>query len=210
MQLFPIKSFLLSSFLILAFGQCSFHSKIKHKTGNTVVIEEPAFKELLPEQTAIKYSATIDVLNKHFSGILIVKETSHKEGKIVFITELGMRMFEFNFKENDLTCDYAFEPLNRDDVKNMLNDNLRHLLGIGYMHSKAEELKIKKQTLYFCSVKDYNYILMKNQNSYITSVDVYGKRKLQAKITMDDNYVKLALKTKGIIKLKIQMNKLNE
>ena len=60
-----------------------------------------------------KYKASIDVLKNHLTGLLIVKQTDSVTKHLVFVTELGMKMFDLEAKDNQLKAVYVFEPLNK-------------------------------------------------------------------------------------------------
>ena len=50
----------------------------------------PAFKSAL-------YSANIDVIGKHLSGVLIIKKMPDSSTRIVFSNEMGLTFFDFEF-----------------------------------------------------------------------------------------------------------------
>src|SRR6478735_1040855 len=98
MSRLPKAYLLLSSVLILVFGSCRI-SKYKHlKQCNAVVFNAGHVLPVLKNTNSVKYKATIDVLKNHFSGLVILKQTDSVSQHIVFITELGLKMFDFEVK----------------------------------------------------------------------------------------------------------------
>ena len=119
---------LLSSvFLLTIFNSCRI-SKFKHSTEcNRVIITSNAFSPVLNETKALKYKGSIDVLKNHLTGIVIVKKTDSASTHIVFVTEIGMKMFDFEWKNNEMKVVYVFEPLNKPTLINALATNFKSI-----------------------------------------------------------------------------------
>lgn len=76
---------------------------------------------------ATTYKASIDVLKNHLTGLLIVKQTDSVTTHIVFVTELGMKMFDFEARDHVLKAVYVFEPLNKPALINALLRNFSNM-----------------------------------------------------------------------------------
>lgn len=85
----------------------------------------------------IKYKASIDVLNKHFSGIVLLKQIDSVK-HFVFITELGMKMFDFEMRHGHFSPVYVFEPLNKPKLINVLTKDFEILLLLDLYQKQAE------------------------------------------------------------------------
>ena len=120
-----LKLYLLLSSICLFLVSCSI-SKFKHPTEcNRVVINKDAFAPVLKTTTATKFKGSIDVLKNHLTGIVIVKQTDSVSTHIIFVTEIGMKMFDFEWKDQTMKAVYVFEPLNKPALINALLMNFK-------------------------------------------------------------------------------------
>lgn len=120
---------LLSSFFLFSFFVSCRISKFKHpKQCNRVLITAKAFEPVLNKTKATKYKASIDVLKNHLTGIIIVKQTDSASTHIIFVTEIGMKMFDFEWKDGTMKAVYVFEPLNKPTLINALLNNFKSML----------------------------------------------------------------------------------
>jgi len=79
-------------------------------------------------ETDYVYKASIEVLNKHFSGIFIVKKTGENTHRVAFTTEMGRKIFDFSFNENQFTVNFLQEELNRKPLLKILEQDFRTLV----------------------------------------------------------------------------------
>jgi hypothetical protein len=94
-------------------------------------------------EPALKYRASIDIFKKHFSGILLYKKTDSLSSHIVFVTELGMKIFDFEIKADSFRLISAFPGF---DSKPHLIEMLKKDLGLIFqtsMYSQDAEKRKK-------------------------------------------------------------------
>lgn len=120
-----ITCLVLSSILLLS--GCAI-SRYKHLPCDKIVMNENDLAPVIPSSGLIKYKTSIDVLKNHLTGLLIVKKTDSLTTRIVFVTELGMKMFDFEAKDNQLHAVYVFDPLNKPVMIEALKRNFNNLL----------------------------------------------------------------------------------
>lgn len=212
MSLLPKAYLLLSSVLILGLGSCRI-SKYKHlKQCNTAVLNAENILPVLKSANSVKYKATIDVLKNHFSGLVIVKQTDSISQHIVFITELGLKMFDFEVKGSEINTVYVFEPMNKPTLISSLKRNFKNMLLLdAYGRNGSACLNKKSQKIYG---------LVRDQESrYFTTFD---GDKLQRQETFSgqkkesvihyvydgnaNNYSQITCKQYGIVKLYFELN----
>lgn len=86
---------------------------------NCVKAFSPAFSNNL-------YSAYVDVMKHHFSGILFFKKMPDSSMRIVFTNEVGVKFFDFAFtKDDEFIKYYALKKLDKKVVINALSSDLR-------------------------------------------------------------------------------------
>ena len=59
------------------------------------------------------YKAKIKAFNKNFGGLLIVKKIATKNHRIVFTTEFGNKIFDFEINNGKTTTHFILEQLNK-------------------------------------------------------------------------------------------------
>lgn len=207
---------LLSSVLIcLFFLSCSI-SKFKHpKECNRVVITKQAILPVLHETKASKFKASIDVLKNHLSGILIVKQTDSVSTHIIFVTEIGMKMFDFEWKNNEMKAVFVFEPLNKPTLINALLSNFKSIFLLDVYNTHAGWCNNK-------SIKSY-YKLEEYKNKYIVvdsvgglaSQNIFHKNRKSCFINYtfvpeNRTYSRIKCTQFGFIKIKTELNKIDE
>lgn len=79
-------------------------------------------------ETDYVYKASIDVLNKHFSGLFIVKKIEVNTHRVAFTTEMGNKIFDFSFSGNQFTVNFIQEELNRKPLLKILEQDFRTLV----------------------------------------------------------------------------------
>lgn len=211
---YPKLYLLLNSLVFcLFFASCSI-SKYKSKTGSAS--EKLSFDHILPVinpgGTATKYKATIDVLNKHFSGLVIVKKTDSITTHVVFITELGIKMFDLEKKDTAFQMVYVFEPMNKPNLISVLKTNFKNMLlmdvygknmsiGRTKKDEKVYELQVGKERRYF----------VKNDANQLVKQAIFYKKKKSSLINYEYDpetkvYEKIQSLQYGVVKIRIELN----
>lgn len=132
------------------------------------------------------YKANFEVFKKHFGGILIVKKIKQGEFRIVFTTEFGNKLFDFELKNGDIEIKYIVEALNNEQAINMICDDFKTLL--------FESAEIDGQY-----DNDIDYILKSNTNEIQTYYVVSKDSKVLKKILRTvKNKEKLSIEFKEI------------
>jgi len=120
-----MKQFLI---ILLLFGSCltgctfdALHGL--KKNSNTENCSENLFKT----DQVLRYKMSLSVFGKYLSGILIIKTLPDSSYRTVFINELGMKFFDFEFNVNrKCTVHYSVASLER--LNNLLQSDLELLL----------------------------------------------------------------------------------
>jgi hypothetical protein len=64
-----------------------------------------------PDSAALKFHATIDLFRNHFSGILVAKQTDSLTAHLIFVSEIGMKIFDLELGKDSIHVAYAFPGL---------------------------------------------------------------------------------------------------
>lgn len=206
--------FLLLSSLLLS--SCAYN-KLAAPSKRFAPLNQGIINPVILTSGAIKYKTSIDILNKHFTGLIVLKQTDRETKHLVFVTELGMRMFDFEMKGDSMKPVFVFEALNKPKLVSALVRNFTSILLIEWFNNGAwilekqgkEYLHLKRGTPPF--MRDIRHqFLFTDDKKYATKLQVFKKRKKESKIIYSGNYENIKLKQYGLVKLYIEMDKINE
>ena len=153
-------------------------SKFKHPTTcDRVVITEKAFPSVLNENKATKFKASIDVLKNHLTGIIIVKKTDSLTTHIIFVTEIGMKMFDFEWKNNEMTAVYVFEPLNKETLIKPLKTGIKQMLLLDVLNKHAAFSSNENFKSYYHIEGEKHRYLIADSVAGISSQQIFNKNK---------------------------------
>lgn len=123
--------FLLSSFFLMACASaCS-----NYYTGLTSIqVDTKCLSKIRPAGiTRALYETSIDVFDKHISGILFIKTAEDKSKSIVFMNQSGLTLFHFEFDEyGKFSVRQIIEQLNKKAVVETLKKDFELLLAIPF------------------------------------------------------------------------------
>lgn len=122
-----MKQYFLISLLFLLFSSCSL-STTKDYLEKSVRIANIENNYFSNESTDYIYKAKIDIYNKKFGGILIIKKTGDKQHRVVFTTEFGNKIFDFLIDNGVFKVNYVLEELNKKLVMNTLQNDFYMLV----------------------------------------------------------------------------------
>lgn len=131
----------------------------------------------IPNFNSVKYRASIDVMNKHLSGILIFKTQEDNSVRVVFINEMGTSFFDVSFTQTNYTFHSTMKSFDKKSVKRTLAKDLGMILMRGIYKSNQtqvfSETYFEKKLIRKGTVRYYPSL----NNLYIDSMANFGKRK---------------------------------
>ncbi len=118
---------------------------------------KPVFKTAL-------YNTQVNVIGKHLSGLLIIKEMPDSSTRIVFTSEAGFKFFDFGFSEKDFTVYYIYKEMDKKAVIKTLRKDFELVLMNKLNTEKPYVLEKDGEKYYtFPDGKDHYY--------YVTNID---------------------------------------
>ncbi len=90
-----------------------------------IEVENPYFSNA---EIDYVYKAKIEVYGKNFGGILIIKKIAAESHRVVFTTEFGSKLFDFQFEGDTFTKNFVVEDLDKKLVINILKDDFKLLV----------------------------------------------------------------------------------
>lgn len=202
----------LSSLLAVTLISCSPASG--HKFVRSEIVTPKEVQPIIDQNNSLLYKAKIDLYNNHFSGLIILKQLDAAVSHLTFVTEIGMKMFDFEIRDTSFTLVYVFEPLNKPKILTLLKSDMKLIL-LQHLFNKEAAL-FKKKEDYVYKVKDdfrYYYVLNKASKT-VKTIKKKGVlcTKVKTYYFYNDNLQasRIKLKHKGLIRLKIELNNLNK
>lgn len=169
--------YLLISISIFFVGCASYTKRNNFKevvTANAIVYI-PYFSDASKDYV---YKAKIDIYNKSFGGIFIVKKIAEADHRIVFTTEMGSKIFDFSFQGDNFKVNYILEEMDNKILLNILEKDFRVLVR---EHEDVLNKSIKESSeLYETKIvgKNYFYLFDNDILNSISRVKM-GKEKVQ-------------------------------
>ena len=101
------------------------------------------------------FHANIDINKSHFGGIMVIKSFGIDSYRVVYITELGIKIFDMDFfKNGDFKLHYCLEAINRNSVIKTLKKD------IGIMFENISE----KNNVKFWKDPQYDKTLIRSKD----------------------------------------------
>tara|TARA_B110000091_G_C13770926_1_gene456633 strand:- start:6 stop:620 length:615 start_codon:yes stop_codon:yes gene_type:complete len=187
--------FLKISFLLITLISCNSLKTTKNLPIKEVfkVIDNSYFSDNEIDYT---YKAKILAGKNNFGGILIVKKIDNEHHRIVFTTEFGNKIFDFEFVKNKFIVNFILDKLDRKIILNALKKDYQLL--IKEQHNADVEYIVENGNMYQSTLnKKDNYFFFDKENNLLKIV-MASKRK--EKMTIHFNNIE------NNIAKKIEMN----
>lgn len=114
--------------------------------------------------TTALYNTQVDVLQHHFSGLLLFKPMSNGSMRVVFMTEMGLKFFDFEFgSDGSFTKHYVLPKMDKKAVVKTLRKDFEMIL----MRQNPATAKALTNGQY----RYTTYPLQKGNIYYISSMD---------------------------------------
>lgn len=205
-----ITCLLLSSILLLS--GCAI-SRYKGLSCDKIVMSESDLAPVVPASGIIKYKTSIDVLKNHLTGLLVVKKTDSLTTRIVFVTELGMKMFDFEARGHNIQAVYVFDPLNKPALIDALKRNFNNLLLLNaYNRETGTCVKGNRRIFEVRDAKDKTYYTVEDAGTHAALLqETFHKRKQESRTayTYDKAtglYSQIKTKQYGLVKFYFELN----
>jgi hypothetical protein len=163
----------------------------------------------LKNETPVLYSTDIQVTKYHFSGLVAFRQMPDSAGiRIVFLTEVGIRMMEFSYINNVIKNTYCFDAINRKSIVSLMSAFVDFLLeqpdckNICYNSSE-------NKSNYFCKSKKGSAVFVYIDNSKDQVIFSEGSKKSAVAKYISSSYLPDEIQVKMKHRTVIQMKKVN-
>ena len=131
------------------------------------------------EKTDYIYKAKIDIYNKRFGGLLIIKKTGVDEHRVVFTTEFGNKIFDFEIRNGSFKMNYVLDELNKKIILKTLQDDFYIL--VKQFNRVSKQFDSTKEIVFKTNYsKDYDlYYFYLKENNQLFKIVKSNKQKEQ-------------------------------
>jgi hypothetical protein len=176
MQKSTIPYSIISVFFVLILSSCSSLDVVKGY--NPVTLEKTTFEVPYfssPEMDYV-YKANITVYGNELSGIFIAKKINDTTHRVVFTTEFGNKLLDFEISETNFKVNSIVDELDRKILINTLKTDFRFLLKNRYeLKQQYDNLDNK---LYLAEEANrVNYLFVSKSTDNLSKIVVASKRK---------------------------------
>ena len=216
MHLFLKVALLLSSILLVSGCRIS---KYNHRNCDKISLTKDLITPVFKPNSTLRYNATIDVLKNHLTGLIIVKQTDSITKHIVFVTELGMKMFDFELKNNEINTAYVFNPLNKPKLIEALKRNFSNMFLFNEEEKNGIECYKNGKRFFFVSNNKFKWaysgIFNDNHNLDLEFQETFHNNKRTSKIsyiynTSTQSYTHIKCKQYGLIKFYFELTEIQK
>lgn len=207
---YQIQNFLISCLLVL-FTSCSLSTTKGYLEQDKSIdfVENNYFSDT---ETDYVYKANFDVYKHSFGGILIIKMIQNENYRIVFTTEFGKKIFDFELVNNDFITHYILEELNKKIIIKTLQNDFQIL--VKQNNKIIKEFKNDHEITYQTKLNEgFNYYFISNKKKQLTKIINASKKK--EKLAINFNQIENEIARDIVIvhqnlKLSIHLNYMGE
>ncbi len=210
-----MKNLLLSSLIAISLSACTFgHYSRLSEVKNTY---PKPLKSLFGDNfNSFLFKTNITVYGKDFSGLLVTKQMSPQDYRVIFTTELGMKLFDFEFKDTAFTLHYCVPQFNKPKLLKVIQHDIETLLMSNVANKKEVEYADKKGLYNVQKVeldKGQNYYFTEKSSQHLVKIEHAKKRIKKTTFTLSNyqtDFPGNILIKHHDIKLKIELNLLKK
>lgn len=198
---------LINFFLVLVLSSCA-SNVVKGHTKVTLEKKIVAIPYFSNSDTDYVYKANISVYGNELTGIFIAKKINETTHRVVFTTEFGNKLLDFEISENDFKVNSIAEELDRKILINTLKNDFRLLLRKQYLIE--EQFENAKDKVYKSREGNmYNFLFVSKTNKKQYKIVHSSRTKEKISISFDsenDIFAERIILQHRNIKLKIELN----
>ncbi len=161
-----MKNLLLSNLFALFISGCAIghYNQLLPLTDTAV---PPAITPLFGNHfNSFLFKTNIALYNKKFSGLLITKQLEPNDYRVIFTTELGMKLFDFEFTDTAFTLHYCVPQFKRPALISTIQKDIEIIL----------MTKLEKRIVPHWADKQNNYLIHQLNDGLYSNYYFYEKK----------------------------------
>lgn len=212
MQKLKIHYLVINLYLLLVLASCSTYNAAKDLKRVTLLetnYTNPYFSNV---KTDYVYKTNINVYGNELTGIFIAKKINDTTHRVVFTTEFGNKLLDFEISETNFKVNFIVDDLNKKILITTLKNDFRLILKPKYVIKEQFEDETRK-VLKSKEGKNFNYLFINKSDEKFYKIVSANNRKEKINITFTTENNSLAEKIiiqHYTIKLRIELNYFNQ
>lgn len=148
-------------------------------------IAPKAVEKFRPVFSSVIYKTEVDVVGKQLSGLLVFKTMPDSSRRVVFTSETGPTLFDFEFRPDTFVVRYCYKKLKRKAVIQTLRKDFELLL-MENAGAPAKQVMRDSAALYFPFIagKETNYYITDTAVQQLLRIEKTGRRKQKVVISL--------------------------
>lgn len=132
------------------------------------------------------YKTEVDVVGNQFNGLLVFKTMPDSSRRVVFTSETGPTLFDFEYVRDTFRVRYCLKKLNRKAVIQTLRKDFELLLMENPGQAPAKVLRDSAYLYFpFISGKETNYYITDSLCQNLLRIEKTGRRKQKVVVEME-------------------------
>ena len=174
---------LLSSCLAVFAGCNSSYKQLQKTEGNASCIEK-----FRPKFTTALYTTQVNIIGNYLTGLLVIKTMPDSSTRLVFTSEMGLSLFDFEFKSNgDFKVYHIINKMDRKAVIKTLRQDFELVLMQGLNMQTAQIFRNNDRIYYaFPQEKGSKYYITGPECRDLIGIEKASKRKALVQVVMKD------------------------
>jgi phosphoribosylformylglycinamidine (FGAM) synthase PurS component len=202
----------ISCVVLLVFASCATNTVVKDYAAvalDKTIVDVPYFSNTNIDYV---YKANITVFGNDLTGIFIAKKIDDTRHRVVFTTEFGNKLLDFEISENNFIVNSIVSELDRKMLINTLVSDFRLLLRSQY--KIKEQFESKEEKVYVSeNGKKLDYLFISKLDNTLSKIVEASKRKEKINLffTVENNiFATNIIFEHKTIPLKIELNYFKE
>jgi len=203
-----LKVLFLFSLLVFGAGCASYQKGFKAVT-ETTFDEITASNDFFNSNQTMVFDTDMHLYKHHFNGLLVIKQTTLNNYRIVFTLKVGPKLFDMSIGQKDRTVHYCMEAMYRKLLLKALENDFRLLL-LNFPQQQVQQYKNDSLIRYQLSSPN-NVVVEKRQKGMIKSVRQGRWHKPNTRVAFfqwENEKPEIAEITHGKLKLSIHLKSL--
>ena len=184
-----MKNLLLSSVLAYLFLGCSLghYKKLVPVAPSDISPLKPVFGDHF---NSFLFQTHITLYGKDFSGLLITKQMQPADYRLIFTTELGMKLFDFEFTDTAFKLHYCIPQFNRPALLKTIQQDMKTILMSGVSSQPVEQFSDTHNNFLISKIKQEhftNYYFKEKSSGHILKIE-HAKKQIKKTTFALENY----------------------
>ena len=169
-------------FSVILFSACA----SDYKTLTPISVDNNCVVRFRPQSISTSwYTAGIDVIGKHLSGLIFLKTMPDNSNRVVFMNEAGVTFFDFEFDSlHNFHVKQIIPQFDRKPVLNVLRDDFALLMGFPFERQLSGWKSGDKRYWGIKQSQSSNYFVTSNDCSVLEGVESGSNRKRKVTINV--------------------------